>query len=210
MIKMESKAPAAPDSASKRTVQPAVIRALVFAISVFASCTGGLADVLSGRYVLPAQALEALFSVGVLGGKQIKGRFEKVKGEMVLNAKKPEASRVNVTVDLRSVKTGNDRVTGFLKSAAMFNVSKYPTARFESYSVRLTGKKTAKVEGYLTMRGARQRTSLDVHLQNTGNTRNIAIQAEGGFFRSLYGMDAGLPLYADKVRLQINGTGKRY
>lgn len=91
----------------------------------------------------------------------------------------------------------------------MFNVSEFPTAEFESYSVRLTGETTAKVEGFLTMRGTRQRTSLEVELQPAGKGQNIAIEANGGFFRSLYGMDAGLPIYADKVRLQIKGTGKR-
>jgi polyisoprenoid-binding protein YceI len=209
MITLECKRFPVTGRSSQRPVWPAWTGALVFTSSLLASSIGVMADGLSGRYVLPAHSVETLFTVRVLGGKQVKGRFGHVKGEMVLNAKFPEASRVNVTVDLRSVETGSERVTGFLKSAAMFNVSKYPTAKFESYSVRLTGNKTAKVDGYLTLRGARQRTSLDVHLQNTGNRRNIAIRAEGGFFRSLYGMQAGLPIYADKVRLQINGTGRR-
>ncbi|WP_395174098.1 MAG: YceI family protein [Labrenzia sp.] len=167
------------------------------------------ADILSGRYILPPQAVDTQFSVRVLGGQPVKGRFGTVKGEMVLNAQRPESSRVRVTVDLRSVETNNDRVTGFLKSSAMFNVSEFPTAEFESYSVRLIGETTAQVEGFLTMRGTRQRTSLEVELEPAGNRQTIAIEANGGFFRSLYGMDAGLPIYADKVRLQIKGTGKR-
>lgn len=176
---------------------------------VMAATHSATADTLSGRYILPPQNFETVFSVRVLGGNPVTGSFGKIMGEMVLNAKRPEASRVRVTVDLRTVQTNNNRMTGFLKSQAMFDVSRYPTAEFESYSVRLTGDRTATVDGYLTLRGAKQRTSIDVELDNTGSKQNIAIRANGSFFRSLYGMEAGLPIYADKVRLQITGTGKR-
>lgn len=194
----------------RRLVSLAAMTGLICLATLAAIAPGtAKADVLSGRYILPPAGLNTEFSVRVLGTKPVKGRFASVRGEMVLDAKRPAASHVKVTVDMTSVETWSARVTDFLKSAAMFNVSQYPTALFESYSVRLVGKHSAQVEGYLTLRGARQRATMEVRLEDPGNGSSVAIEAEGYFFRSRHGMDAGLPIYGDKVRVKIEGTVNR-
>lgn len=164
---------------------------------------------LTGTYVLSPSQIDTGFSVRVLGRGPVTGKFTKVSGKMILNQNSPAKSRVNVIVDLSSVQTNSDRVTGFLKSSAMFNVAKYPTAVFQSTGVQITGKNTALVEGVLTMRGKRQRTKLTVTLLGTKSNGHVDFEVAGGFFRSLYGMDAGLPIYADRVDLKINGSGRR-
>ncbi|MBN9671118.1 YceI family protein [Roseibium aggregatum] len=164
---------------------------------------------LTGTYILSPARLDTGFSVRVIGRGPVTGKFRNVSGKMTLNEKQPHRSRVVVTVDLSSVQTNNDKVTGFLKSSAMFNVAKYPKAVFQSTRVRITGKDTAEVEGVLTMRGQQKRTKLSVKMLGAKSNGHVDFEVNGGFFRSLYGMDAGLPIYADKVNLQIRGTGKR-
>jgi len=164
---------------------------------------------LTGTYILSPAQVDTGFSVKVLGGKPVTGAFKTVSGKMILNQNRPEKSRVTVQVDLRSVQTGNDKVTGFLKSSAMFDVAKHPLAVFKSTRVRITGDRTAEVEGNLTLRGKTMRTKLDVTLTGSKGNGRVGFEVSGGFFRSFYGMNAGQPIYADKVRLQIRGTGRR-
>ncbi|MCV0429292.1 MAG: YceI family protein, partial [Roseibium sp.] len=115
----------------------------------------------------------------------------------------------SVNVDLRSVETNNPRITGFLKSSAMFDVANHPVAEFQSTRIRITGKYTAEVEGLLALRGQKKRTKLFVKINNKATQGLVTFEVSGGFFRSIYGMEAGLPIYADKVNLKINGTGRR-
>jgi len=179
----------------------------------FALMTGlslpAAAGSISGTYTLSPANIDTGFSVRVLGGRPVQGEFSKVTGKMVLDQNRPEKSRVNVTIDLSSVKTNNDKVTGFLKSSAMFDVAKYPVAKFQSTRIRITGKYSAEVEGVLSLRGKTKRTKLEVQITgNKGNGR-VGFTVSGGFFRSFYGMEAGLPIYADKVNIKISGTGRR-
>ncbi|WP_299481162.1 YceI family protein [uncultured Roseibium sp.] len=176
---------------------------------LFSLAVPAAAGSISGTYTLSPSNIDTGFSVRVLGGRPVTGAFNKVSGKMILDQKRPDKSRVNVTIDLSSVSTNNDKVTGFLKSSAMFNVAKYPTAIFQSTRIRITGKYSAEVEGVLSLRGKRQRTKLAVTITgNQGNGR-VGFEVSGGFFRSLYGMDAGLPIYADKVNIKISGSGRR-
>ncbi|TYC56460.1 polyisoprenoid-binding protein [Rhodobacterales bacterium] len=164
---------------------------------------------LTGTYILKPGKIDTDFSVRVLGRGPVTGKFTNVSGKMVLNQNNPAKSRVNVVVDLASVRTDSDRVTGFLKSSAMFHVEKYPSAVFQSTRVKITGKTTAIVEGVLTMRGQRKRTNFTVNILGNQSNGQVAFEVSGGFFRSLYGMDAGLPIYADRVDLKISGSGQR-
>lgn len=164
---------------------------------------------ISGTYTLSPSNIDTGFSVRVLGGRPVKGEFGKVSGKMILDQNRPDKSRVNVTIDLSSVQTNNDKVTGFLKSSAMFDVAKYPVAKFQSTRIRITGKYSAEVEGVLSLRGKTQRTKLDVTITGNKGKGRVGFEVSGGFFRSLYGMDAGLPIYADKVNIKISGSGRR-
>lgn len=164
---------------------------------------------LTGTYTLSPAHLDTGFSVKVLGGSPVTGKFRTVSGKMILDQNRPEKSRVNVKVDLTSVSTSNDKVTGFLKSAAMFDVANHPIATFRSTRVRMTGDYSADVEGVLTLRGQTKRTRLSVRLTDGKANGQVGFEVTGGFFRSFYGMQAGQPIYADKVNLTISGTGRR-
>ncbi|GAA0772591.1 polyisoprenoid-binding protein [Roseibium denhamense] len=184
-----------------------VARALALLSFLFALAAPVHAGSLTGTYSLVPAQIDTGFSVRVLGGKPVLGGFKNVSGKIILNEAAPEKSRVNVKVDLTTVHTPNDRITGFLKSSAMFDVANHPVATFQSTRVRVLSGNAAEVDGVLTLRGKQQRTKLTVTINGTGNA--VSFEVSGGFFRSRYGMDAGLPLYADKVNLNIKGKGRR-
>lgn len=178
-------------------------------VAICLALSPSLAQSISGTYVLTPTNIDTDFSVRVLGRGPVRGEFSRVSGKMVLDPNRPENSKVSVKVDLRTVQTDNARVTGFLKSSAMFDVANHPVANFQSIRVRMTGKNSAEIEGQLSLRGRKKRTKLLVRVTGTGAKGKVEFEVSGGFFRSLYGMDAGLPVYADKVNLKISGTGRR-
>ncbi|XHC12469.1 YceI family protein [Labrenzia sp. ac12] len=178
-------------------------------VALAAAPLPSFAGSLTGTYLLSPAQLATGFSVRVLGRGPVTGEFKTVSGKMTLDQNRPEKSQVVVKVDLRSVHTNNDKVTGFLKSSAMFDVANHPVATFQSTRVHITGQNTAEVEGVLNLRGKQKRTKLSVKITDSKANGQVGFEVSGGFFRSLYGMDAGLPIYADKVNLEIRGTGKR-
>jgi len=196
----------------KSSTQPrcrTVLAAFAGVLALAAMPLTATAGPLTGTNTLSPSHLDTGFSVKVLGGRPVTGEFKTVSGRMILDETRPENSRVSVKVDLRSVATNNDKVTGFLKSAAMFDVANHPVATFRSTRVHMTGQYSADVEGTLTLRGQTKHTKLSVKL--TGNKANghVGFEVSGGFFRSFYGMKAGQPIYGDKVNLKISGTGRR-
>lgn len=181
---------------------------LLIAFCTFSSPSYG--EAIFGTYVLKPGNIDTGFSVKVLGRGPVTGQFTRVSGKIVLDRQRPERSKVRVKVDLRTVRTANSKVTGFLKSPAMFDVSNHPVAHFSSTRVRITGKNSAEIEGVLSLRGRMQRTKLQVLISGGSKRGKVAFEVSGAFLRSLYGMNAGLPVYADRVSLRIRGTGQRH
>lgn len=163
---------------------------------------------LSGTYKFKSGDVDLQFSLKKLGGGQVQGRFADVSGSLVVNGKHPARSKIEVNVGLASVETGSKRMTGFLKSGAMFNVKKYPIARFVSTRVDVSSDTQAKVVGVLTLRGQSHPVTMTVDLLDGGG-RKIRLSANGSFNRSRFGMNLGQPLYGNRVRLGMNLVGKR-
>ncbi|MEP3277142.1 MAG: YceI family protein [Stappiaceae bacterium] len=174
--------------------------------------TAAYADVnarsLTGTYKFRSGDVDLQFSLKKLGGGVVAGRFAEVTGSLVLDGKRPQRSKIEMNVRLASVETGSARMTGFLKSGVMFNVKKYPTARFVSTRVDVSGDTQAKVVGLLTLKGQTHPVTMTVDLLS-GGRKKVRLKADGSFNRSKYGMNLGQPIYANRVRLGINLTGKR-
>lgn len=83
------------------------------------------------------------------------GGFEKFTGTIELTDGKIEQGKVTVEIDMTSVTSDAEQLTGHLKNADFFEVEKFPTAKFESTSVKAGGKDgaTHTITGNLTLRG---------------------------------------------------------
>ncbi|NVK35424.1 MAG: YceI family protein [Rhodobacteraceae bacterium] len=161
---------------------------------------------INGAYALSKENVKTLFSVKVITGSKITGSFGSVSGRLILNSKRPEKSSIKVSVDLSTVTTDNPKVTDFLKSEGMFNVAQFPIAEFTSTAVTRLSETTAQVEGVLTMKGKKQRTSLMVQLKDQKPNGTFTFTADGFFSRALFDMSVGEPIYADRVVLEITGV----
>jgi polyisoprenoid-binding protein YceI len=98
------------------------------------------------------------FKISHLGYSFITGTFKDFDGTFSFDAAKPEATKINVTLQTASVFTNHAERDKHISSKDFLDVAKYPTATFVSTSVKPTGKNaegkaTADVTGDLTLHG---------------------------------------------------------
>ena len=125
----------------------------------FAALTLGAAlfagQAMAADYVIDKEGQHAFvnFKIGHLGYSYIYGTFRDFDGSFSFDEKNPEASKVKVVLKTASVDTNHAERDKHIKSGDFLNVSKNPTATFESTSVKSTGQGTADVTGNLTLNG---------------------------------------------------------
>ncbi|MEM7224123.1 MAG: YceI family protein [Pseudomonadota bacterium] len=148
------------------------------------------------------------------------GEFGKADGTLVLDPDDVENSTINVTIDTDSLFTGVPALDKHLKSSDFFDVEKYPTATFESTSVKRTGDTTADVTGNLTIHGVTKPTTLHVTLTHRGEHpvgqyidhykgNWIAFAAETDINHLEFGVGAFPSGPTDKITVRINTEMKQ-
>ncbi|QGZ28780.1 YceI family protein [Stutzerimonas stutzeri] len=125
------------------------IAALALGSALFAG------QVLAADYAIDTKGQHAFvnFKISHLGYSWLWGTFKEFDGSFSFDAEQPEASRVNVTLQTASIDSNHAERDKHLRSDDFLNVSKHPTATFESTSVKSTGEGTADITGNLTLNG---------------------------------------------------------
>ena len=125
----------------------------------FAALTLGAAlfaqQALAADYAIDKQGQHAFinFKISHLGYSWLYGTFKDFDGSFSFDAKAPEASKVNVSINTASVDSNHAERDKHLRSGDFLNVEKNPTATFASTSVKSTGEGTADITGNLTLNG---------------------------------------------------------
>ena len=131
--------------------------ALMLALPL-ASGTASAAD-----YVIDMKGAHASvnFRVKHLGFSWLVGRFDKFSGTFAFDDKNPDASKVKVEIDTASVNSNHAERDKHLRSEDFLDVAKFPTATFESTSVKASGPDKATITGKLTLRGVTKDVTID-------------------------------------------------
>lgn len=126
-----------------------------FAMIISMAAVGLSAPVMAADYKIDTENAHAsiTFKVSHLGFSWIIGRFDKFSGTFTFDDKNPDASKVKVDVDTTSVDTNLALRDKHLRGADLLDTDEYPTATFESTSVKPTGPNKAMVTGKLTLHG---------------------------------------------------------
>ncbi len=123
----------------------------------------------------------------------VRGMFQKPSGTVVLDEAKPVNSKVNATIDVKSITTGVEERDTHLKSPDFFDAATYPTITFVSTSVTRSSDTAYSVTGNLTMRGVTKPVTLAVTasppFQHFGTTRR-GIEATTSVNRQDFGVGA--------------------
>ncbi len=101
------------------------------------------------------------FRIKHLGYAWLTGRFDKFNGTFSFDENAPEASKVKVEIDTASVNSNFGDRDKHLRSGDFLAVSDFPTASFESTSIKLAGKGKAVINGKFTMRGIAKDIAID-------------------------------------------------
>lgn len=102
------------------------------------------------------------FQIKHLGVSNVRGSFAGVTGTVVWDDKNVGASKVDATIDAKTVNTGQEKRDEHLKSADFFDVAQYPTLTFHSTSVKRTGDGKLQIIGDLKLGGQTKPVTLDV------------------------------------------------
>lgn len=114
------------------------------------------------RYEIDPKHTYPSFEADHFGGVSVwRGKFNKSSGTVELD-REAGTGKVNVTIDLGSVNSGNADLDAHLRKADFFDVEKHPTA---SYKGTLTGFQNGaptQVQGELTLRGVTKPVTLTI------------------------------------------------
>ncbi|HET9864061.1 MAG TPA: YceI family protein [Steroidobacteraceae bacterium] len=159
------------------------------------------AAVPAGQYTVDKAHTSLIFRVSHLGFSTYTGRFTDVDAKLDFDPRNLAASRVEVSIDPRSIQADN-APSGFLQTLAgdaWLDADRFPEMTFRTKAVEVTGPKTFRIRGELTLHGVTRPVVLDARY-NGGyashpyepNAR-VGFSATGTFKRSDFGVSYGIP-----------------
>ncbi len=163
-------------------------------------------------WVIDAAHTQTSFEVYHLTIARYRGELERTEGSVTIDDDDPSASRVEATLDARSIRTRVPAWDARLRSPDFLDADRYPTIQFRSTSVANARGKYL-VTGLLTLRGVTRKVVLDVQVtpavRDPAGRLRRGIQAKGRLNRQDYGIgwaeavQAG-PLLSDDVGIEID------
>jgi polyisoprenoid-binding protein YceI len=164
-----------------------------------------------GAYAVDPYHTQVTFAVSHMGFTEFRGRLGNVSGTLQLDADHPAGSSFEVTVPTDSVNTPVDKLTEELKGDQWLDAKANPQITFKAKSVTVTGPKTAKVTGDLTLHGVTKPVTLDAKLNGGGvnpldKKFTVGFELAGKVKRSDFGVKTYLPLIGDDVDLTISAA----
>lgn len=123
------------------------------------------------------------------------GGFKAFTGTIDLVNNKPDASQVSFEIDVNSIYTDDEKLTGHLKSADFFEVEKYPKATFVSTKIvpdTAKGADNYTVTGDFDLHG--QKKSITFPAKITVSDAEVAVETEFSINRKDFGI-----VYAGKT-----------
>lgn len=162
------------------------------------------ADVPAGEYKLDLSHASLLFRVDHLGFSNYTARFRKFDATLQFDPANLAASSVTVSVDPRSLETDYPEpetidFNAKLLGEEWLDVAQFPELTYRSTSVEVTGPRTMRITGDLTLHGVTKPVVLEAKF-NGGwaghpfdpNAR-IGFSARGELRRSEFGVSYGIP-----------------
>ena len=150
------------------------------------------------------------FEADHMGLSVWRGKFNKTAGKVWLD-KQAGSGAVDVIVDLDSVDFGLDTMNNVAKGETLFDVARYPYARYQGRLVDFRDGRPQRVEGELSLHGVTRPLALEIRqfkcIPHPLFKRELCgADAWAQFDRSSFGIDAGRAYGFDmtvQLRLQI-------
>lgn len=181
-------------------IAPLVLAAALIAAPAFAA---------PEKYTLDPSHSQILFSYNHLGYSTTWGLFSGFNGEIQFDQEKPAESSVQVAFPVKTMLTGWQARFDHFMSKDFFDASDDEEVSFKSTAIEVTGEKTAKITGDLTLNGVTKPVVLEAALTQAGE-HPMEKKPWAGFtgktqiLRSDYGLGQFAPYISDEVEVQIS------
>lgn len=179
---------------------PALAAALLVSAPAFAA---------PEAFVLDPSHSQIVFSYNHLGYSTGYGMFGGIEGQIQFDAADPAASSVEVSFPVKSMLTGWQARFDHFMSPDFFDAADDEMVSFKSTGIEVTGEKTAKITGDLTLNGVTKSVVLDA-VQNQYGEHLMEKKMWTGFsatttlLRSDFGVGTFAPFVSDEVALEIS------
>jgi polyisoprenoid-binding protein YceI len=194
---------------------PLLIAAPVIAQQMQKPGSKNPAAVTGGTYTVDAGHTLIGWRVDHFGFNDYFGIFGDATGTLVIDPKKPNMAKVDITIPVSKVTTASKGLTEHMLrpgkdgGKADFFGPAPADAKFVSTKVVATGMK-AKITGDLTLNGVTKPVTLDAEFSGAGKApafvggkENVGFHAKATIKRSEFGIGYGIPLISDAVALDI-------
>jgi polyisoprenoid-binding protein YceI len=183
---------------------------LAFALVATPVMAQAPANVPSGTYSVDTGHTQVLFTVMHLGISEYTGQFTQPTGSLTLDTAKPDNSKVEVTFPIDKVSTTVPALDAHLKKAEFFDAEKFPEGKFVSTKVTVKGT-SATIVGNLTLKGVTKPVTLQAKFTGGGphpmsKKANVGFSATTTIKRSEFGVNYGIPMVSDDVKIVINAA----
>ena len=161
-------------------------------------------------YQIDSEHSNAVFSIRHLVSRT-SGQFNEFSGAIHYDAKQPEMTQVEATIQVASIDTDNAKRDGHLKSGDFFYVEQFPTISIKSTKA-VVKDGVLQVTGEFTLHGVTKTITLPIEVLGTGthpyNQKPIAgFEARMVLARSDYGVNSwtdAAGVLGDEVKISLN------
>ena len=183
------------------------MKPFILAAALAAAATTATAD--AEKYMLDASHSQIVFSYNHIGFSTTYGMFSGFEGEIMFDQDAPAASSVSVSMPAKSMITGWEKRLGHFMSDDFFAATDDEMISFTSTGIEVTGEKTAKITGDLTVNDTTKSVVLDAVLNKAGQhpmagKQWVGFDATTTLLRSDYGLGAFAPAVSDEVQVMIS------
>lgn len=181
------------------------MRAALLALALAAAATTAGAAPL--EYVIDPARTRVEFAVRA-GLGEVRGRFERPTGRLVVDPDDPRAARVSVAAPVRALNTGDPRRDRVLRGPDWFDAEAHPTLRFRSVTARAQDDRT-RIDGELTLRGLTRPAAFESRTEpgpEEDGRPTLRFTAWTTIDRRAFGMTAMRGLAGDQVRVRVEGV----
>ena len=165
------------------------------------------------RWALDPAHSEIAFKVRHMMIANVKGEFRKFAASLVTDGQDFTKSRIDVTIDAKSILTHDVQRDDHLRSREFFDVEKYPTLTFNGTSITKVDDDEYKVRGILSIKNVSREVELDVEFgglsKDPWGKERAGFSLEGMINRKDYGLtwnealETGGVLVGEEVKIRV-------
>ncbi|MDO6431257.1 YceI family protein [Flavitalea sp. BT771] len=166
------------------------------------------------KWILDPTHSEVEFKVKHMMISTVSGKFTQFEADVQTEEEDFTTAKVNFTIDVNSITTGNEQRDGHLKAPDFFETAKFPQIRFTATKYEnVDNDGSYEIYGDLTIRDVTRQVKLDAEFGGVikdpwGNTR-AGITVSGKINRKEFGLqfhavtEAGNIVLSDEVRIHV-------